>query len=94
MSVTCPDCGEGAGYGREIGHKSDCPSLQPSRGGRFQPGATSDSEKARAMMQARWLVEKHMRDFDCFIKHPDILKQAIADAIYNFSRAPVNSSQT
>lgn len=28
MSVRCPDCGEGAGYGREIGHKSDCPSLR------------------------------------------------------------------
>jgi hypothetical protein len=28
MSVTCPDCGAVAGYGQEIGHKSDCPSLR------------------------------------------------------------------
>ena len=27
MSVTCPDCGAVASYGREIAHKSDCPSL-------------------------------------------------------------------
>lgn len=27
MSVRCKDCGAMAGYGHEIGHKSDCPSL-------------------------------------------------------------------
>ncbi|MBX3579943.1 MAG: hypothetical protein KF723_22295 [Rhizobiaceae bacterium] len=28
MSVRCPDCHAVAGYGREISHKSDCPSLR------------------------------------------------------------------
>ncbi|HEX7881675.1 MAG TPA: hypothetical protein VF499_02935 [Afipia sp.] len=28
MSVRCPDCGAIAGYGQEIGHRSDCPSLR------------------------------------------------------------------
>ena len=32
MSIRCPDCGAIADYGREIGHKSDCPSLLPRRG--------------------------------------------------------------
>jgi hypothetical protein len=27
MSIRCPDCGAFASYGREIGHRSDCPSL-------------------------------------------------------------------
>lgn len=27
MSVRCKDCGAVAGYGHEIGHRSDCPSL-------------------------------------------------------------------
>ena len=27
MSVSCPDCGAVASYGQELGHKSDCPSL-------------------------------------------------------------------
>jgi hypothetical protein len=27
-SVTCPDCGAVAGYGRELAHLSDCPSLK------------------------------------------------------------------
>jgi hypothetical protein len=31
MSVRCQHCGAVAGYGQEIGHKSDCPSL--GRGG-------------------------------------------------------------
>lgn len=26
MSISCPDCGAVAGYGQEIGHKSNCPS--------------------------------------------------------------------
>lgn len=28
MSVRCKDCGAIAGYGHEIGHKSDCPALE------------------------------------------------------------------
>lgn len=28
MSVRCPDCGAVAGYGYEVGHKSDCPALR------------------------------------------------------------------
>lgn len=28
MSVSCEHCGAVAGYGREIGHRSDCPSLR------------------------------------------------------------------
>lgn len=31
MSVHCQYCGAVASYGRELGHKSDCPSLQPAR---------------------------------------------------------------
>jgi hypothetical protein len=27
MSIHCPDCGAVAGYGHELGHKRDCPSL-------------------------------------------------------------------
>lgn len=50
------------------------------------------SEKARALVQARWLVEKHMRAFDCFITHPDTLKASIADAMYNFGQPPVAST--
>lgn len=29
MSVHCPQCGAVAGYGHELGHRSDCPSLNP-----------------------------------------------------------------
>ena len=28
MSVCCNDCGAVAGYGHELGHKSDCPALK------------------------------------------------------------------
>lgn len=28
MSVSCPDCGAVAGYGHEIGHKTDCQSVK------------------------------------------------------------------
>ena len=31
MSAHCRHCGAVAGYGHEIGHKSDCPSLRPPR---------------------------------------------------------------
>lgn len=27
MSISCPHCGAVAGYGHELGHKSDCPAL-------------------------------------------------------------------
>lgn len=29
MSVHCAQCGAIAGYGQELGHRSDCPSLSP-----------------------------------------------------------------
>lgn len=29
MSVSCPHCGAVASYGREIGHRSDCPGTTP-----------------------------------------------------------------
>ncbi len=29
MSVHCSQCGAVAGYGQELGHRSDCPSLIP-----------------------------------------------------------------
>lgn len=54
MSIRCPDCGAIAGYGHELGHKSDCPSLhrRPERG----------IDKAR-----RELVEAKVREkFDEF----------------------------
>jgi len=45
-----------------------------------------DRGSERAMVQARGLIEKHMKDFDCFIKCPDVLKQNVADAL--LSHAP------
>lgn len=36
MSITCPDCGAVAGYGRELPHKSDCPVIvAPARKAMF-----------------------------------------------------------
>lgn len=32
MSIHCPDCGAVAGYGHELAHRSNCPSLTRKRG--------------------------------------------------------------
>lgn len=65
MSVRCPDCGAVASYGRELGHKSDCPALalRPRRMARTdetrQPPSQAMSE-AIASIPAHlyWLMGK------------------------------------
>lgn len=48
MSVHCPDCGAVAGYGQELGHKSDCASRSSKmgRGAEFRRSAASEAEVA------------------------------------------------
>jgi hypothetical protein len=60
MSIHCPDCGAVAGYGHELGHRSDCPSLSPKPRASKPVSHDIDQislEAAQAIEYFRWFNE-------------------------------------
>ena len=82
MSIQCPDCGAIAGYGHELGHRSDCPSLAPkpqlklvSDAGELKcPGVGRDAENDKSLC---FYFSRRISDDEMRYLH-EVMQRAVA----------------